>query len=405
MERTLISSISKNANRITIGGLFNRFMDTLFADWVAPDINALPDPLNESNKDKDYKVPDPARVQDVLNHYKINGTFKDSFIGPSVTTYEIDLPDGSKMASLQRYKYDIARDLSVPSVRILTSVQGRAGLGIEVPHGVRFTVNFKEMLKSIPKDMVLPILLGEDTFGVPRYLDLVDMPHMLIAGQTGSGKSVFINACIAGLLCLKSPRDLKLVLVDPKRVEFRAYKDIPHLFEGTQIVHEPEEAKALLDLMINEMENRFELFEKVDAKNLKEYKAKSGKHLPHIILVMDEFAELVTMGTPVQKRDVEGKVGRLAQKARAVGIHMILATQYPTREAVTPRIKANMPTRIAFSVASQTNSRVILDENGAEDLLGNGDMLISSPLLRGQTLRIQAPYATDAEIKYIVNGK
>jgi len=402
MNRSLLNPIIKNSKKLG----FDKFLSRIWGDndWMAPDINELPDPIDENSKMDLYSVPEPERVVEVLSNYGVKGKFKDSYIGPAVTTYEIELPMGSRMGPIQRFKDDIARDLGVSTIRVLTSIQGRSGLGIEVPHGVRFNVNFKNMLQNVPDKMELPILLGEDTFGKPQYLDLVQMPHLLIAGQTGSGKSVFINSCLSALLCLKSPDELRLVMVDPKQVEFSAYKNIPHL-KDTSIAHEPEEARNLLDLVIDEMEERFALLNKWGAKNIKEYKEKSGSKLPFMILVMDEFAELVTMGSPAERKDVETKVGRLAQKARAVGIHLILATQYPTRECVTSRIKANMPTRISFSVASQVNSRVILDEGGAEDLLGNGDMLISSPLLRGQTLRMQSPYVSDEEINYIVNGK
>jgi S-DNA-T family DNA segregation ATPase FtsK/SpoIIIE len=280
---------------------------------------------------------------------------------------------------------------------------GTSTIGLEIAHEERFMVGFKDLFEKMPDNMDLPVILGEDTYGMCKYADLAKMPHLLIAGQTGSGKSVFINSTIAALIATKMPSELQLLMIDPKQVEFTAYNDIPHLMEP--IANDTEEARQLLDIAVDEMEERFSLFKKHKVKKISEYKEKTGNTIPHIVFIVDEFSDLMMMGNNKTKQEVEKKIVRIAQKARAVGIHMILATQKPLATIVTSLIKANMPARIAFCVATGVDSRVILDENGAENLTGLGDMLISAPSVSTEVIRVQATWIPDEDIDYIVNRR
>lgn len=388
--------------RMRLQALMNKDLKGAFQGWVLPDAENLSDlPEKEVSKVNGYQVPvDPSYIEKVLKTYGIQATFEDYHIGSAVTTFVFSLPVGTRSSRIVRYRDDVARDLNAPTLRILTSV-GASKIGLEIEHNERYTVNYKELFKTIPEDMNLPVILGEDTYGNPKYADLADMPHLLIAGQTGSGKSVFINSTIASLIAKKMPSEIKFLMIDPKQVEFVAYSDIPHLLEP--IANNTTQARELLDIAVEEMEERFSLFKKHKVKKLSEYIKKTGEALPYIVFVVDEFSDLMMMGDNKTKKEVESKIVRIAQKARAVGIHMILATQKPLATIVTSLIKANMPARVAFCVATGVDSRVILDENGAENLAGNGDMLINAPSVANDLIRIQAPWIPDEDIDYIVN--
>lgn len=389
-----------NKARMRLNALRNKDLRGAVEGWVLPDLSKLPC-NRKGNKDEDYVEPvKPSYMEEVLNTYGVQATFSDYYIGSSVTTYEFTLPVGTRSSRILRHRDDLARDLNAPSIRILTYV-GDSKIGIEIPHQNRYTVYYKDQMEKLPDNLKLPIVLGEDTYGKPRYADLVDMPHLLIAGQTGSGKSVFINSTIASIISKRMPSEVEFLMIDPKQVEFVAYSDIPHLMEP--IANDPSEAKRLLDIAVEEMEDRFRLLKKHKVKKLSEYHKKTGEKLPYIIFVVDEFSDLMMMGSKAERQEVESKIVRIAQKARAVGIHMILATQKPLVTIVTSLIKANMPARMAFCVASGTDSRVILDEMGAEHLMGNGDMLINSPSISSNLMRLQAPWVSDEEIDYIVN--
>ena len=388
--------------RMRLQALMNKNLKGAIQGWVLPEVDNFSDlPESEVSKINDYQVPvEPSYIEQVLRTYGIKATFDDYHIGSAVTTFVFSLPVGTRSSRIVRYRDDVARDLNAPTLRILTSV-GASKIGLEIEHEERYTVNYKELFKSIPEDMNLPVILGEDTYGTPKYADLADMPHLLIAGQTGSGKSVFINSTIATLIAKKMPSEVKLLMIDPKQVEFVAYSDIPHLMEP--IANNTTQARELLDIAVDEMEERFTLFKKHKVKKLSEYVKKTGEALSFIVFVVDEFSDLMMMGDTKTKKDVESKIVRIAQKARAVGIHMILATQKPLATIVTSLIKANMPARIAFCVATGVDSRVILDENGAENLAGNGDMLINAPSVASDMIRIQAPWIPDEDIDYVVN--
>lgn len=379
--------------------------------WKLPDVSTLPDPaVKEQDKETNYVAPvDPHKIEEVLVRYGIQAKFLDYHIGSSVTTYEIKIPVGTKVSSLIRSRDDIARDIGAPSLRIIQSINNSSTIGFEVENIDRYTVHFKELFLDIPQGLKLPVILGEDTYGEKVYVDLTTMPHLLVAGRTGSGKSVFINTLITTLICKYTPKELQLIMVDPKQVEFAAYEDLPHLYENEgeplRIASNAEEAREVLEVAVAEMERRFELLKEHKAKKIDDYNAVATDKLPYIVFIIDEFADLMLMGTASDRREVENHIVRIAQKARAVGIHMILATQKPLAQIMTTLIKANMPARISFSVTSAGDSRVILDEGGAEALTGNGDMLYRDPLARSEYTRIkriQAPWVSDAEIEMLI---
>lgn len=380
-------------------------------EWTPPDIDKLPDPTNDQTRSEiEFEPPvDPKTLVSVLSRYGIHGTFKDFRIGSSVTTYEVELPVGSKFSTIIKYRNDIARDLRAPSLRIIESVEKSFLVGFEVENPTRYSVGFKAMFKGIPEGLKLPLILGEDTYGAPIYRDLTEMPHLLVAGQTGSGKSVFLNTLIMTLITKMTPDQVRFLLIDPKQVEFSAYQDIPHLFEkdgeALRPANNTEEARYLLDIIVDEMEERFTAMSEKKVKKIEDYNAISKKKFPYVVFIVDEFSDLMMMGDRKETAVVEGKIVRVAQKARAVGIHMVLATQKPLVKIMTSLIKANMPARVAFSVTSGVDSRVILDESGAETLTGKGDMLFRDPTARSEYARlkrVQAPWIGDAEISLLL---
>lgn len=379
--------------------------------WHLPDVSTLADAASsEIDKETEYTPPvEPSMIEDVLKRYGFSGKFVDYHIGSSVTTFEIRIPMGTKLASLFRSRDDIARDLGTPSLRIIQSFNSSSTIGFEIENKDRYQVSFKEMFMGIPEDLKLPVILGEDTYGTKTYVDLTTLPHLLVAGRTGSGKSVFINTLITTLICKYTPEQLRLIMVDPKQVEFAAYENLPHLFETDGeplgIASDASEAREVLEVAVAEMERRFELLKGYKAKKIDDYNKVAKEALPYIVFIIDEFADLMLMGSSADRKEVENMIVRIAQKARAVGIHMILATQKPLAQIMTTLIKANMPARISFSVSSAGDSRVILDEGGAEALTGSGDMLYRDPLARSEYTRIkriQAPWISDTDIQDLI---
>ena len=375
--------------------------------WAAPDIGALKEDTSESSKELAFKDPmDTDLAVSVLSRYGIHATFSDKYIGPSVTTYEFEIPVGTRFSAITRVRDDLARDLQCQSLRIIQSVEHSSRIALEVENIDRFGVSFRGLYKGIPESMCLPIIMGEDTRGQPVYEDLASMPHLLVAGQTGSGKSVFLSTTLLSLVCRMSPEKLQLLIVDPKKVEFVEFEGLPHLMEP--IASCPADAISLVDRAVEEMERRFGLLRDVRVKKISDYNKTASEPLPYIVLLIDEYADLMLMGTPAQRREVEGKIVRIAQKARAVGIHMILATQKPLASVVTPLIKANLPARAAFSVTSGIDSRVILDECGAEVLGGQGDMIYRDPNARSEYARlrrIQASWISDEDVRLLFNRR
>jgi DNA segregation ATPase FtsK/SpoIIIE, S-DNA-T family len=377
--------------------------------WERPDLSLLTGLSTEdASRETSFEPPvEAARVVAVLERYGVRGQVSDFRIGPSVTTYEVEVPVGTRLASLERFRDDIARDLRVTSLRIAKSVSAGSAIGLEVENGQRLPVDFRAMACGVPEGMALPVVLGEDTHGRTMYRDLAAMPHLLVAGQTGSGKSVFMCSLLATLCALRGPDELRLKLVDPKQVEFAEFEGDLHV-DG-KIAHEPQEARRLLSDAVHEMERRFVLLRNRRCRKLSDYNECVQDHekLPRIVVAVDEFADLMLMGTREERKEVESGIVRIAQKARAVGIHLVLSTQKPLASVVTSLIKANMPARAAFSVSSSTDSRVVLDESGAEMLAGCGDMLYRDPNARLESeklTRVQAPWVSDKDLRLLLGS-
>lgn len=364
--------------------------------WDYPPLTLLSDaPV----KPGDYGDPKSRAgiIESTLDSFGIRAKVVEVNPGPAVTQYALESPIGTKIAKVVSLQNDLAMALSSPNgqVRVEAPIPGRSLVGIEVPNFSPSLVTLRNVLTSeVMKNSKskLTVALGLDVSGTAVIADISRMPHILVAGSTGSGKSVLINAIISSILFRASPSEVKFILVDPKRVEFTAYQDIPHLI--TPVITEPDNALKALRWAVSEMERRYRLFEGNKVRNIAGYNELSGfQALPYIVIVVDEFADLMHVA-PVE---IEKSICRLAQMARAVGIHLVLATQRPSVDVLTGLIKANIPTRVAFNVTSQIDSRVIIDQTGAEKLLGRGDMLYVPPEA-SKPKRIQGVYVSDAEI-------
>ena len=356
-----------------------------------------------------------AVLEQALREFNVDAHVVEIDTGPVITMYELSLAPGLKVSTITSLTNDIMRALKAESVRIVAPVPGKNTVGIEVPNEQKEKVRFKELLQLAPdalaKDFMIPLFLGKDASGEPLITDLVRMPHCLIAGTTGSGKSVCINTIIMSIMYLQRPDRVKLILVDPKVVEMAPFKDIPHLM--CPVINDTGRATSVLEWACEKMDERYEFLAEAGVRNIKDYntmtqeelierfqpsspeeEAKIPKHLPYVIIIIDELADLMmTSG-----KEVESFIVRLAQKSRAVGIHLILATQRPAATVVTGLIKSNMPTRISFRVQSRMDSRIVMDQNGAELLLGQGDMLFMPPGA-SKPIRSQGTYIDDKEIR------
>ena len=343
-----------------------------------------------------------ATIEKTLESFGITAKVVEVNMGPAVTQYALEVALGTKLSKITSLERDLALALSAPTgtIRIEAPIPGRNLVGIELPNKSAEFVPLRKMLESevmAGNSSKLAVSLGLDVSGKPIISDIAKMPHVLIAGQTGSGKSVCINAFLSSLLFRASPSEVKLILVDPKRVELTHYNDIPHLL--TQVIVEPEKVVKALRWILAEMDRRYKLFSQAGARNIDSYNEMSGfQALPYIVLFIDELADIMLF-SPVE---VEDSITRIAQMSRATGIHMVLATQRPSVDVITGLIKANIPSRIAFAVASQVDSRVILDTQGAEKLLGRGDMLYLPPE-QAKPMRIQGAFVTDKEVSVLVS--
>jgi S-DNA-T family DNA segregation ATPase FtsK/SpoIIIE len=320
-------------------------------------------------------------------------------VGPRVTRYELRLGSGVKVGKVRNLQQDIAYALAATEVRILAPIPGKSAVGVEVPNTRSAMVTLGDVFKEYPdaNDWTLPVGLGKDISGRAVFFDLAEMPHLLVAGTTGSGKSVMLNGLLTSLLLTTDPRQVKMVLIDPKRVELSYFARIPHLI--TPVVTDVKKAANALSWAVTEMERRYEVLERSGVRSLEGYNDRSEKPMPYVVVVIDELADL--MMTAAAK--VEDAVIRLAQKARAVGIHLVVATQRPSVDVITGMIKANVPSRVAFAVSSQVDSRVILDSPGAEALLGRGDMLFK-PVSALRASRVQGAYISESEVERIVKA-
>ena len=339
-----------------------------------------------------------ALIQKTFSNFSIGVSMSDVNIGPTVTQYTLRPDEGVKLEKLTALDKNISLALASHPIRIEAPIPGKSLVGIEVPNKSSQIVRMRNLLASETfknRKSKLSVVLGLDVAGHPQIADITKMPHMLIAGATGSGKSVCINTVLLSLLYQNTPKELKLILVDPKRVELSLYNNIPHLL--TPVIVDQDKTVSALKWAVAEMERRYNILQQAGKRNISEYNSVKGKDsMPYIVIIIDELADLMA----VSANDVEGLICRLAQMARAVGLHLIIATQRPSVDVITGLIKANIPTRIAFSVASQVDSRTILDQAGAEKLLGMGDMLFLSAEL-SKPRRIQGAYVSEKEVSAI----
>jgi S-DNA-T family DNA segregation ATPase FtsK/SpoIIIE len=381
------------------------------------DLIEVPAPATNS-LDRTILEQTAAKIEETLMHFKIEARVVEVQKGPTITQYELSLAAGIKVHKIMNLSDDLAMALKAPSIRIVAPIPGKSTVGVEVPNKTRSTVGLREILESAEfrdEDYKLPLALGKDVAGTPVIGDLGEMPHLLIAGSTGSGKSVCINSIILNLLLTRTPDEVKLILVDPKMVELAQFENIPHLL--TPVVTDMKKAPAVLGWTVDKMEERYELLAMAGVRHILSYNALGreklrerlqGKvdeaeidefpeYLPFIVVIIDELADLMMTAS----KEVEASVTRLSQKSRAVGIHVILATQRPSVDVITGLIKANMPSRVSFHVASKVDSRTILDRNGAEKLLGKGDLLYLPPGTSA-LVRVQGTFISDKEIRDVV---
>jgi S-DNA-T family DNA segregation ATPase FtsK/SpoIIIE len=366
--------------------------------WEGPSLDLLQ--ATSSEADAGDVNANAKIIKKTMESFGIKVNMDEVNIGPTVTQYTFIPPDGVKLNKITGLDTNLALSLAAHPIRIEAPIPGKSAVGVEIPNKKIATVRLRDVLSSpeiASKKEPLTFVLGRDVSGTPMSADLAAMPHMLIAGATGSGKSVMINALLTSLLYRNAPADMKLILVDPKRVELGLYNDIPHLL--TPVIVEPEKCISALKWAVAEMERRYKLLAEVGNRNIVEYNTEHKEDsMPYIVIVIDELADLMVLAAA----DVETLIVRLAQMARAVGIHLVLATQRPSVDVITGIIKANIPARLAFSVASQIDSRTILDQMGAEKLLGKGDMLFSSPDFI-KPRRIQGVFLDNEETKAITD--
>lgn len=370
-------------------------------EWAYPSM----DLLEVSKETATVNQGDLKRKADLiktkLEQFGIAVSMQEVHVGPTVIQYTLKPADGVKLSKIMSLKNDIALALAAPAVRIEAPIPGKSLVGIEIPSATRTTVHLREMMETQDfqgEKSKLKIALGRDVSGRSIVADLSKMPHLLIAGATGSGKSVGLNSFLLALLYNNSPRELKFIMIDPKQVELSTYNGLPHLL--TPVITDPEKAATALRWAVAEMNRRYKVCADSGHRNIADYNAdrKTAEKMPKIVIVIDELADLMMTA----QKEVEASICRIAQMARAVGMHLIVATQRPSVDVITGLIKANIPARIAFTVASNVDSRTILDGIGAEDLLGNGDMLYLSGTM-GKPIRIQGIYVSSKEIERVTN--
>ncbi|HOW72631.1 MAG TPA: DNA translocase FtsK 4TM domain-containing protein [Phycisphaerae bacterium] len=392
---------------------------TELAEWTYPPITVLQEPEYTFTSHQEALVREKARIlEQTLLDYKIEAKVVEIDTGPVITMFEISVAPGVKVSQISSLANDIARSLKAPSVRVVAPIPGKNTIGIEVPNLDKEKVRIKELMTlagAAAQKMQLPLFLGKDASGGALVSDLTKMPHMLIAGTTGSGKSVCINSIIISILMTQRPDLVKLILVDPKMVEMSMFREVPHLM--CPIVTEMERAEKILEWATVKMDERYALLAEAGVRNIAAYNRLNKEekrerfqpstpeeeiqipsHLPYIVIIIDELADMMMLSA----KEVEHHLSRLAQKSRAVGIHIIVATQRPEAKIVTGLIKSNLPCRIAFRVASRMDSRIVLDQNGAEVLMGQGDMLYLPPG-SSKLMRAQGTYLEDAELKSVIN--
>ena len=374
-------------------------------NYRLPPLGMLKTVKNVNNKDNElYAKEAIQKLEETLKVFEITGKVVQVNIGPSVTQYELELKTGTKVSKLLSIQKEIALALAAKDVRIQAPIPGKNTIGIELPNKVNSSVSFKEVLSCIPpvdEKNVLAVGLGKDIMGKVRWMEINSTPHLLVAGATGSGKSVCMNCIIASILMRARPDQVKLVMVDPKKVELSMYNGIPHLL--APVVTDPKKASIALKNIVAEMEKRYDILEHTKNKNIKGYNEFCETHpeyqkMPYIVVIIDELADLML----VAAKEVEDSIMRITQMARAAGIHLIVATQRPSTDVITGVVKANIPSRISFAVSSSIDSRTILDMTGAEKLLGKGDMLFK-PMGENVPQRIQGAFVSEEELQKLVD--
>ncbi len=372
-------------------------------EWTVPDPGTLKRSSEEAARpDTAGQEKVAAQLVEALGHFGVEARVIGKVAGPHITRYELRLAPGTKVGKVAQLKDDLAYALAASDIRILAPIPGKQAVGVEVPNARRRIVHLGDVFQPPPPDWSpLTVWLGKDVAGRAIGADLAKMPHLLVAGTTGAGKSGAVNAMLSSILLRATPHEVRMVLVDPKQVELTHYDSIPHLL--TPVITSPRKAAVALQNLVREMEQRYSYMSLARTRTLIDLNAVRSRRgeapLPYVLCVIDELADLMM----VAPADVEDSIIRIAQKARAVGIHMVLATQSPRVDVITGMIKANVPSRIAFAVSSQTDSRVILDQNGAETLLGAGDMLFS-PVGSSRLQRIQGAFIDEAEIAVLTEA-
>jgi S-DNA-T family DNA segregation ATPase FtsK/SpoIIIE len=393
-----LSNLKNTAQKLTSGESHSALTTASDPDWQFPSVNLLNQ--KQDKADAGDVNANAQAIHDTFENFNIAVEMEGANIGPRVTQYTLKPPTGVKLTKITALENNLALDLAAHSIRMEAPIPGKRAVGIEVPNVKAATVRLSSMLTSPQwQEMQSPLgfAIGKDISGTPIVADMTKMPHILVAGQTGSGKSVMINSILTSLLYRNSPSDLKLILVDPKRVELKPYDDIPHLL--TPVITEPEKCISALKWATAEMERRYRALSDAHKRNIEEYNTlKQEEGMPYIVIVIDELSDLMMAAA----RDVEALVVRIAQKARAVGIHLVLATQRPSVDVITGLIKANVPCRIAFTTQSQVDSRTIIDQMGAEKLLGEGDMLLLTSDMP-KPKRVQAALISENETAKVMD--
>ena len=388
----------KNRKKVT---KFDNSQDTSYDNYKLPPITLLNNPIKKQTITKSDIVEKSKILQSTFNNFGIEVKIVKAIVGPSITQFQILPTPGTKVSKIVNLSNDIALNLAAKDVRIEAPIPGKSLIGIEIPNKVNELVSMKEVFVNDKDNSPLSVALGKDVAGEAIFTRIDKTPHLLIAGSTGSGKSVCVNTIITSILLKNKPDKVKLIMIDPKMVELSIYDGIPHLL--TSVVTDPLKASDVLHKVVLEMENRYREFARARVRNIEGFNKIAAqdpdyKELPYIVVIIDELADLMM----VSSKEVEESIARIAQKARAAGIHMIIATQRPSVDVITGVIKTNIPSRIAFAVSSSVDSRTILDKSGAETLLGKGDMLYLSAD-SSKPLRIQGAFLSDEEVEKVVD--
>lgn len=408
-KRVVISSVN-DLNHVSMEESDEMPEPEANGEYKLPPLSLLSVPKKVNTKANEENISSNIKLlEQVLTDFDIYGKVVEAHVGPTVTQYELEIKSGTKVSKILSLNKEIALALAAKDVRIQAPIPGKSTIGIDIPNKITTPVSLREVLAAVPKekaDSKLLAVLGKDIMGNPRWMEVNKTPHLLIAGATGSGKSVCVNSVITSILMRAKPDEVKLVMVDPKKVELSMYNGAPHLL--APVVTDPKKASVALKKIVEEMEKRYDLFSESGTKNIEGYNKKiqgkieagdtSVKKLPYIVVLIDELADLML----VAAKEVEDSIMRITQMARAAGIHLIVATQRPSTDVITGVVKANIPSRISFAVSSGIDSRTILDMTGAEKLIGKGDMLFL-PMGEGSPTRIQGSFVSEEEVQKVVD--